>query len=467
MPEEYDYDFTFEHIGEQYKDSGLRIFDYRANRMIDAQIMVNDSQMPLLNYQALAPQHSDLVDIAVAVHLVDRLATNYIKMLRTEKEMPRRIRLRLPLQTYKKLNDIYIPEKLREILYWFTGDFWSFEFFPYEKHPRKAQRQHPLPFLSQTNETTRVALWSGGLDAFAGAYQQLWQDDTSNYVLFGTGSNSYMNAMQRDTSEILVRLFPERTQLLQLPFSLRGVNDDIRTSSSMRSRGFVFLLLGAVCARHIEKDTLYIHENGVGAINLPFRKSEVGLDHSRSVHPLSLVYMSDLLSTILGQPFFFRNPFLSWTKAQMCKELLAQGFTGPAFFTVSCDSRHRAYLQQCGYCSSCLLRRQAIAASGVLDKTPYQITDNSRRKHKPEDAIYYHAMLAQVNTMKTLLAASDSWRSMSQSYFTLQDIVESTGVQKEQEVSQSVLQTRLLQLYQEYVNEWEQVREPLGRAFLE
>ncbi len=467
MLEEYDYDFTFEHIGEQYKESGLRIFDYRANRVIDVQIMVDDSQIPLLNYQALAPQHSDLVDIAIAVHLVDRLATNYSKMVRTEKEMPRRIRIRLPLQTYRKLNDTSIPEKLREVLYWFTGDFWTFEFLPYTKHPRTAQRQHPLPFLSQTNEATRVALWSGGLDAFAGAYQQLCQDNASNYILFGTGSNNYMNATQRETSEMLVGLFPGRIQLLQLPFALRGVNDDIRTSSSMRSRGFVFLLLGAVCAHHIEKNTLHIHENGVGAINLPFRKSEVALDHSRSVHPLSLVYMSDLLSTILGQPFLFRNPFLSWTKAQMCKELLTQGFTKLASFTVSCDSRHRAYLQQCGYCSSCLLRRQAIVVSGVPDKTSYQITDNSKRKRNPKDALYYRAMLAQVNTMKTLLATSDSWQRMSQHYLTLSDIVENMGVQREQEVSQTVLQTRLLQLYREYVNEWEQVREPLGRAFLE
>ncbi len=467
MPEEYDYDFTFKHIGERYKDSGLSIFDYRTNRTLDVQIMVDDSQIALLNYQALSPQYSDLVDIAVAIHLVDRLATNYVKMSRTQREMPRCIRLRLPLQTYQKLNELFVPEKLREVLYWFTGDFWTFEFLPYNKYPRTAQSQHPLPFLSQINETTRVALWSGGLDAFTGAYQQLWQDDTSNYILFGTGSNNYMSTKQRETSEMLGQLFPERTQLLQLPFSLKGVNDDVRTSSDMRSRGFVFLLLGAVCARHIEKDTLYIHENGIGAINLPFRKSEVGLDHSRSVHPLSLVYMSGLLSTILGQPFFFKNPFLSWTKAQMCKELLAQGFMEPAFLTVSCDSRHRAYLKQCGYCSSCLLRRQAIAASGVPDKTSYQITDNSKRKRKPEDAIHYRAMLAQVNTMKTLLATPDNWRSMSQCYLTLPDIVENTSVQREQGVSQAVLQMRLLQLYQEYVNEWEQVREPLGRAFLE
>lgn len=466
MQEVYDFDFTFKHIGEQYKESGLSIFDYRAKQPIDVQMIADDSQIPLLNYQALSPQYSDVVDIAVAVHLVDRLATNYTKMSKSEKEMPRRIRLRLPLQTYEKLNELSILEKLSEILYWFTGDFWTFEFLPYVKQPRVAQRQHPLPFLPSINSATRVALWSGGLDAFAGTYQQLSQDE-NNYILFGTGSSHYMNGIQRSVSKALAGLFSRRTQLVQLPFFFKGVHDDIRTSSNMRSRGFVFLLLGAVCVRQIEQNTLYIHENGVGAINLPYRKSEVGLDHSRSVHPLSLVSMSDLLSTILERPFFFKNPFLTWTKAQMCKELLSRGAARQAFFTVSCDSRHRAYTTQCGYCSSCLLRRQAIAVSGVSDKTGYQITDNPKRTRKPEDATHYRAMLAQVDTMKTLLAAPDPWQKMSQRYLMLQDIVENTDVQRDTGFSEVALQAQLLQLYQNYVDEWEQVREPLGRAFLE
>jgi hypothetical protein len=228
----------------------------------------------------------------------------------------------------------------------------------------------------------------------------------------------------------------------------------------MRSRGFVFLLLGAVCSCQAGKDTLYIHENGIGAINLPFRKSEVGLDHSRSVHPLSLIHMGDLLSAILERPFFFRNPFLSWTKAQMCKEPLERGAEKQVFATVSCDSRHRAYPMQCGYCSSCLLRRQAIAVSGVIDKTHYQITDNPSRERKSVDATHYRAMLAQVDAMKTLLAVPDSWHKISQRYHTLLDIVDNAE-------EQETIQAQLLQLYQNYVTEWETFRELIGREFLE
>lgn len=462
--QELAYTFTIKHIGEHFKGSNLHLFDHRAGQTFEIQIQVDDKQLSLLNYQALSPLLSDLIDIAVAVHLVDRLARSHKRLPHDLVDMPRSILLRLPLRAGEKLNTMFMQQKLQDVLYWFTGDSWSFEFLSYKQHGRPAENAPPLPFEQQRMHETRVALWSGGLDAFAGAYQQLYQNDTRHYLFFGTGSNDYMRGVQKKTAQEIDRLFPKRTKLVQLPFRLRGVSDNIQTSSSMRSRGFVFLLLGAVCAYQGGKDTLYIHENGIGAINLPFRKSEVGLDHSRSVHPLSLVCMGDLLSTILEQPFFFKNPFLSWTKAQMCKEPLESGVETQVFATVSCDSRHRAYPMQCGYCSSCLLRRQAIAVSGVIDRTHYQITDNPSRGRKSEDATHYRAMLAQVDTMKTLLAAPDSWQKMSQRYHTLLDIADDAG---EQEGMQETAQAQLLQLYRNYVTEWETVRELIGREFLE
>ncbi len=462
--QELAYTFSIKHIGEHFKGSNLHLFDHHADQTFEIQMQVDDKQLPLFNYQALSPLLSDLIDLAFAIHLVDRLARSHKRLPHDLVDMPRRILLRLPLREGEKFNTMHIQQKLQDILYWFTGDFWSFEFLPYKQHGRPAENAPPLPFEHQHIHETRVALWSGGLDAFAGAYQQLYQNDASHYLFFGTGSNDYMSGVQKTIAQKIDCLFPKRTELVQLPFRLRGVSDNIQTSSSMRSRGFVFLLLGAVCAYQEGQNTLYVHENGIGAINLPFRKSEVGLDHSRSVHPLSLVYMSDLLSTILEQPFFFKNPFLFWTKAQMCKEPLARGAETQVFVTVSCDSRHRAYPMQCGYCSSCLLRRQAIAISGVIDRTHYQITDNPSRVRKSEDAIHYRAMLAQVDTMKTLLAAPDSWQKMSQRYSTLLDIAENAG---EQEEPQGALQAQLLQLYRNYVTEWETVRELIGREFLE
>ena len=84
-------------------------------------------------------------------------------------------------------------------------------------------------------------------------------------------------------------------------------------------------MLGAACAYLMGQKVLYLYENGIGAINLPYRESAVGLDHSRSVHPLTLLMVSDVISELLGQEFEVKNPFLFWTKAEMCKALATYG----------------------------------------------------------------------------------------------------------------------------------------------
>jgi 7-cyano-7-deazaguanine synthase in queuosine biosynthesis len=449
---EFDYTYTFAYIGEKLKKGQMSLTDHRTGQVCDLQVAVDDNQLSLLNFKATSSLLADLIDIAAAVHMADRLS-------KSNGDMPRRILIHLPLRRREVFNTS-IQEKLQDVLYWFTEDHWSFEFIPYTKYGRPAQINIPLPLFQNTDQPTRVALWSGGLDSLAGVYQQLLRDDTTHYTLFGTGSNNMISRAQKRTADAIETFFPRRMKLVQLPFRLKDKNSSVKKSSSARSRGFVFMLLGAVCACQEGQNELYIYENGIGAINLPFRKSEVGLDHSRSVHPLSLYYMGELLSSVLEEPFRFKNPFLFWTKAQMCKDLLQKDISEVVFSTISCDSRHRKQPMQCGYCSSCLLRRQAIAVHGVVDKTGYQITERSDRLRRPDDGTHFYAMLEQVNKMRVILSSNDSWQRMSQRYRTLVDIVEKIGE------PQAVTQDNLLSLYQNYVHEWDNVKHIIERDFL-
>lgn len=449
-----DFTYTFDHIGEKLKKGHLHLTDHATNNTHPLRVAVDDYNLPFKHFQATPSLLADLIDIAAAVHFADRLSKN-------DNDMPRRIQIRLPIRQPEILDRPLIHQKLQKLLYWFTEDEWSFEFMPYTKSGRSSEMTSCLPFPQETMYPTHVVLWSGGLDAFAGLYQRLQSEQTTRYVLFGTGGNDQISHVQRCAAAGIGNLFPNRTKLVQLPLRLSG-SSKIKKSSSARSRGFVFMLLGAVCACQEGQTTLYIYENGVGAINLPFRASEVGLDHSRSVHPLSLYYMGELLSSILGRPFSFQNPFLFQTKAQMCREPLFID-AGEVVFTstISCDSRHRKRPIQCGYCSSCLLRRQAIAAQGIADETPYQITDALQGKQKRSYDTHYYAMLAQVQTIRELLAAADPWERMSQQYSSLEGIVEKLS---EQEFD---VKDQILHLYQNYVHEWDCVKDIIGPEFLE
>jgi 7-cyano-7-deazaguanine synthase in queuosine biosynthesis len=449
-----DYTWDFDYIGEQLKKGRMRLTDHATNKTYTLQVAVDDGQLSLIDYRSIPPLLADLIDIAAAVHMADRLSKG-------DGDMPRRMLLRLPIRVPEIRDRPSIHQKLQEILYWFTEDYWSFEFTPYCKLGRSAEINLRLPSFQESPCPSRVVLWSGGLDSFAGVYQLLLKDENTHCTLFGTGSSHIISSTQRHTAAAIETFFPQRTKLVQLPFHLKDKCGDVKKSSYARSRGFVFMLLGAVCARQEDQNALYICENGIGAINLPFRKSEVGLDHSRSVHPLSLLAMGDLLSSILNQPFSFENPFLWSTKAEMCKEPLQMGAAKSMFSAISCDSRHRKQPIQCGYCSSCLLRRQAIAFHDVSDQTRYQILNGTIRNRRKDYGTHYYAMLNQVDTMRVLLSADDSWQSMSKHYGNLVDIVEKVGE------CQTVTQDHILRLYRNYVQEWDRVRDIIGQGFPE
>lgn len=302
----------------------------------------------------------------------------------------------------------------------------------------------------------------GGLDSLAGLFTRLLSNSATNYTLFGTGSNTIIHHIQRQTARTIRERIPGRTKLIQVPLKPNETTD-LPKNSSQRSRGFVFLLLGAACARVEGQSILHIYENGIGAINLPFRTSEVGLDHARSVHPLSLLKMSELVSQVLNVSFTFRNPFLFLTKAQMCESLIRASSADSIFDTVTCDHLHHEKPMQCDLCSSCLLRRQALAVIGIEDKTRYVSTHGTRSRVL--DDTHFQAMLSQVNKLKSIFEEADAWHALSRRYPQLSDIVDHTAAQHA--ITPEQMKVQLLQLYERYVREWNSVQHLVGRELLD
>jgi hypothetical protein len=309
-----------------------------------------------------------------------------------------------------------------------------------------------------------VALWSGGLDAASGLVARARADPgrMASVTLCGAGSNVTIRGVQRAVADRVSRLTPGRLKLIQLPTSLVGLGG-MPTNGQTRARGFAFLLLGAACAVAEGQARLAVYENGVGAINLPFRPASIGLAHARSVHPRSLLQTGMLVSRLLGSPFRFENPFLYWTKAQMCAELAAAGATDLAPITVTCDRRHRRRPFQCGYCSSCLLRRQALAAADIPDRTAYRLHTAERRR-RPSDADHLLAMLDQAAALDDSLSQSDPWMGLAKRYLPLVDVVDWLEEHGGQDAAG--VQQQLVALYQRYVREWRAVREVVGRGLL-
>ncbi|MBE9112912.1 7-cyano-7-deazaguanine synthase [Nodosilinea sp. LEGE 07298] len=400
---------------------------------------------------------ADLIDLAVAVHVSDRLAVQNLRQQQT------RIHAVLPVRHPEILNKNSFRNQLCSLLEWATGSRWTFEFSKRMNTGRIVEQQ--LLIESSDPYVDEVTLWSGGLDALAGLYTHLKEKPEISFMLFGTGSNENASARQEQVFQALQPSFPNRLNLCRVP--IRFSESNLHTKNKIsRARGIVFTLLGSACAYLMGRRVLHLYENGIGAINLPYRKSAVGLDHSRSVHPLTLVGVSNLISELIGEEFGVRNPFLFWTKAEMCKQLAEDANCDLPSLTTSCDSPHRKQPIQCGYCSSCILRKQSLAASRLKDQTRYIVPHGARPAG--DIRLYLQHMLAQVSTLKGLLNYSENatfqWKSLTKRFPELDDIVDRTH--EVEGLTSLEMRKRLIGLYQTYISEWDTVEPQISGDFL-
>jgi len=389
---------------------------------------------------------ADLIDLAVAIFASDRLVSQDLR------QKQRRLCIELPVRHPELLNTESFRARLECLLEWVTGSRWSFT-FQKRIDPDRFFEHPSLPIAPQGCE---VALWSGGLDALAGLYTHLRAYPEKPFMLFGTGSNHVVHAHQGKVAKGIETIFPGRSTLYRVPIRFHGSSEHSKNKVP-RARGVVFTMLGAACAYLMGRKELFVYENGIGAINLPYRKSAVGLDHSRSVHPQTLLLVSDLVSELLKEEFRVRNPFLFRTKAEMCKALAEDGKIDLPPLTKSCDSPHRKKPSQCGYCSSCILRKQALAASQMEDKTLYVVPHG--KKPVEDTSLYLRHMLAQVSTLRGLFNDSQDpnlqWQALTRRFPELGDIVDRTATAEN--LLPTDMQKQLGLLYQTYVAEWDAV----------
>ena len=233
-------------------------------------------------------------------------------------------------------------------------------------------------------------------------------------------------------------------------------------------RALVFIALGVATAFQAGTDTLWIHENGIGALNLPLNETQLGTDNYKGVHPRSLMLAQDYLSLALNQLVRLRNPFLFATKAEMCKSLIGSGLADAVSHTVSCDGfpqRIRGQPSQCGYCTSCILRRQSLQASGLEQfDQGYRYDVLGPKMGLTREHLYgFEAMRGQVHKIGRCLESKEPWGSLCVAFPELArthaEVVEHLDMGSHAEVSR-----RLVDLYRAYVWEWEWFIEEPRRA---
>ncbi len=423
-----------------------------------AEYYVNDDQMAVPFGQILSPILADWIDIAVAVYFADRFAVRRARSVARKQYLwGRVINLRLGVRQPELWQRPEISESLRNLLAFITEDKWQIEFVARQGEPRYSE-VNPQTLLFPVTAPACVALYSGGLDSFAGVAQHMNAHRDQHFVLVSGVTNSRQQAGQREQVRAIAGIMGQMPTHVTVPLRRSWREVQQPEEWSQRARGFLFLTLGSAAALAIGSDDLYMFENGIGAINLPINGTQVGTYNSRAVNPITLLRMAEFISILTGKAFTIKNPCLLHTKGEMCGQEIVSHLGPYISKTFSCDGFPvRAHQRpQCGSCTSCLLRRVSLLSANLNEHDHGYLVDvlSDRTNLSKDQQHALRAMYWQARTISQRISAADPWQSLTCEFPALARIEEAMATQGVRDRAQ--LRSALVRLYEQYVREWKQ-----------
>lgn len=423
------------------------------------------------------PIHLDALDLFRSIQFADRWAARPPRTTTA-----RTISVVIPVRKLDRWTDPEVSGVLHRLLNFATQDDWNVRFVQ-RAVPEPQIPQRPMLTHDVTDPYTfRVGLFSGGLDSVAGAALQAYSTPERRLLVSGTGSrwrrvqDDLFTAMNLALPETAGRRFHGAT------FDLtpgRGVTDRLKDRLpcgqevySQRSRGLMFLAMGAVTATTLGVPVVEVYENGVGAINLPFNNGSIGADHSRAMHPLHLALVQRLYRLLFHPEFRVVNPYAFTTKGVMVRDLAHANLGHLAARAVTCEyygtQAHGTKLRDsdaaphevgsfthCGICTSCLLRRASTLYGGVDDALYRENPPVGVLGREAKNARWYALMKLQVDHLAAALADQPerNVRTLMQAFPDLLLAVE--GLRElHPELPSTVIGRQLAQMYAQYVLEF-------------
>ena len=318
----------------------------------------------------------DLLNAAMAAYTAD------VRVAREEAfdEWTRDFELHLAVQDMGGWGEgAYSLEKALSFL---TGDHWKVNVRQAPESYKPPQGRQPR--VVRSLRTNTVCLFSGGLDSFIGAVDQI--ESIGQVALIGHHSAGG-GATSKSQSDALAALRTEydedTTPFLQ--FWVTPPKGEERVSEiTTRGRSIMFIGLGVLVASGLRADRLVVPENGLISLNVPLTNSRLGSFSTRTTHPHLIALIRELLQD-LGIGVGIELPYRFKTKGELLRECANQRVAATGLSaTMSCShpGANRFLMRDpnmhCGYCLPCVIRRAAIRASGLPDPTSYAFDDLSQ-----------------------------------------------------------------------------------------
>lgn len=430
--------------------TGERVLGTEPGQEREMHYYVNDDSVAKLLGATLSPILADLVEVAAAIHIADRLA---VRQRRAPEIWRRQFRIDIPVRCLADWQRPEVMEKLCTLLAFLTGDGWDLQFSSRSGSLRTSEGQRHL-FTAEGSEPIRVSLFSGGLDALAGTIDHIDNRPEEQLVCVSGSPNSRQEHHQRVQIEGLRKIYNRPITHIRIPCWLES-GGEIVQEPTRRTRGILFLILGAVSALSAGVNRLYLYENGIGAINLPYERIPVGVPNSRSVHPSTLILIAEFVQAITGQRFFIENPCVFQTKAEMCRRQGVRRLASMIAETFSCDGFpvQKFRSPQCGVCTSCILRRQALYSAGLVSADAAGYACDLYDANQTKSARRLKGLAAMDwQAVRLAGALQHGWGDLMREFPELRQTCMALSLSGDESVE--TVQQRLVRMYEQHVQEW-------------
>ncbi|MCA1633034.1 MAG: hypothetical protein LC802_04760, partial [Acidobacteria bacterium] len=293
------------------------------------------------------------------------------------------------------------------------------------------------------NTNASVSLFSNGLDSLCGAAAAFTRGETPVFV---SHSPPGVEHVRRKIETLQSALGVTSVRPLFFNVYFRADDRDAWGRRNMfpertrRTRPVLFLSMAGAAALELGIPKIFLNENGVLAINLPFYADQHGAQVSRHAHPETLRRFETLLRALwpLNSRPEVRNPFSQETKAEEIRHL--RGDSALAVKTITCQyaGQQMAVLinwlkksgqphveaRECGLCFPCLIRRSALEFAGVKEPSGHYVFDARLALHNPETYVGAPLYNSVVSFIRQLHEFAEKIAKMEPNEFVLHYLYE-------------------------------------------
>ncbi len=346
--------------------------DYREDKQPNVRIELPSFVDQLLHVPA---RMLDLLEIAAYVYCADRWSHRGGKSAVEYHAWSRDFFFHIKVRDFNFWSRIDVREKLNAALSFLSGDR-RFEFDFQAGHETPPTSLFDLQQVSVTDlSKSRIALFSGGLDSLAGAYDILTRTSDHVCLVSHRSSQPQVGRTQDQLVYSLQSRFPGRVQHYKFHCNLTGQR---AAEETQRTRMFLYSAIATAIAATVGVKQITIFENGVTSFNFPRRQDLVNARATRTTHPKTISLLRDIFAAIVSTKFQIETPFIWKTKGDVIGALVAANGSALTPSAISCS---RTFLSMggashCGECSQCIDRRFASYAARMDeldDSVPYAV----------------------------------------------------------------------------------------------